>query len=419
MSSLLYTIRHGLLENDALRTTVYKLFYRTYHSVYVPLLAKRIRKKEKLKVLFVLFDLGMWKTESLYNQMCAHERFETAILIEPSGKQWETENLKQYLDRKGYPYIMLKEEQTIKGTIRPDIIFYQQPYGTCEKKNDYYHNFYALFCYVDYAFHGNDISQFYGSPLNNLAWQNYFENRLVLKNLTSLMPNKACNCLVTGLPMTDIYLHSTDSDPWKPQTKPKKRIIYAPHHTISSREWLHYSTFLTYCDTMLELARKYSDEVQFAFKPHPILRSKLESLWGKERTEAYYQQWATMENAQLEGGQYAALFIHSDAMIHDCSSFSVEYHYTLNPVMFLVSDGHKDGQRNEFSQAAFNLHYKGYNPHDIEQFIQKVITGVDPMFPQRREFHETYLKVPYGKSASENIINCILDKTFQDKIKQL
>ena len=418
MSSILYQLRHLLLENDTLRNAIYKRFYWAYHSLYVPILAKRIRKKERIKVLFVLFDLGMWKTETLYLLMQAHCRFEVMIMIEPSGNQEETDNLKHYLEQKGYSYRMLSENETIKKTIHPDIIFYQQPYSTFLKKNDYYQNLYALFCVVDYAFHGNDTEQFYFTPLNNLAWQNYFENKLVLKALPSLMPNKARNCLVTGLPMTDIYLQlSNNHDPWKPQVQPKKRIIYAPHHTISSQEWIHFSTFLTFHETMLEMAKKFSDKVQFAFKPHPFLRGKLNQMWGKEETDNYYNQWATMENTQLEEGQYASLFLHSDAMIHDCSSFSIEYHYSHNPVMYLVREEHKDGKLNDFSILAYDLHYKGHTADDIEHFIQMVIAGDDPMAPQRKNFYDGYLKLPFGKSASENIINCILEPQTETHCK--
>lgn len=410
MSPFLYSIRHSLLDNEALRNIVYRYFYGAYHSLYVPILARRIRKLERIKVLFVLFDLGMWKTEALYLLMLAHSRFKVMIMVEPSGNKEETDNLKDYLERNDYNYLMLSERETIKDTFHPDIIFYQQPYGTFEKRNEYYHNLYALFCYVNYAFHSNNLAQSHKPPLNNLAWQNYIENKSVMNTLPSLMPNKARNCLLTGLPMTDIYLHpSNNPDPWKPQTHPKKRIIYAPHHTISNQEWIHYSTFLSNCDVMLELAQKYSNEVQFAFKPHPILRSKLNQMWGKEKTDHYYDQWASMENTQLEEGQYASLFIHSDAMIHDCASFSIEYHYTQHPVMYLLREEHKDSQINEFAKTAYDLHYKGYTADDIDNFIQMIIAGDDPMAPQRKKFYNDYLKLPFGKSASENIIKCILD----------
>ena len=47
-------------------------------------------------------------------------------------------------------------------------------------------------------------------------------------------------------------------------------------------------------------------------------------------------EWESLSNAQLETGKYVDLFMTSDAMIHDCGSFTIEYHYTLKPVMYLV-----------------------------------------------------------------------------------
>ena len=57
-------------------------------------------------------------------------------------------------------------------------------------------------------------------------------------------------------------------DPWKEQSINKKRIIYAPHHSLSvSNSFISISCFLEVCDFMLELADKYQDKVQIAFKP--------------------------------------------------------------------------------------------------------------------------------------------------------
>ena len=107
-------------------------------------------------------------------------------------------------------------------------------------------------------------------------------------------------------------------------------------------------------------------------------------MWGKEKTDYYYQEWATMDNTKLEDGQYASLFIHSDAMINDCSSFSTEYHYSQHPVMYLVREEHKEGKLNEFATAAFNLLYMGKNADDIERLIQMVISGDDTMVPKKK-----------------------------------
>ena len=163
-----------------------------------------------------------------------------------------------------------------------------------------------------------------------------------------------------------------------------------------------------YCDAMFSLALKYKDKIQMAFKPHPVLLTKLYNVWGKEKTDNYYCLWEKGENTQLILGDYVPLFIHSDALIHDCGSFTVEYHYTKNPVMYLLKDEKHSEELNEFGKMAFDLHYKGRNFNDIESFINNVIAGVDPMKEERDKFYNDYLLAPDGNSASDNIINAIL-----------
>ena len=38
----------------------------------------------------------------------------------------------------------------------------------------------------------------------------------------------------------------------------------------------------------------------------------------KEKTDKYYRSWEKAENSNIERGKYLGLFLHSDAMIHDC-----------------------------------------------------------------------------------------------------
>ena len=85
--------------------------------------------------------------------------------------------------------------------------------------------------------------------------------------------------------------------------------------------------------------------------------------------------------------------------------------------MYLVREEHKNGKLNDFATTAFNLHYMGKNADDIERFIQMVISGDDLMAPKRKEFYDTYLKIPFGKSASENIINSILSAQVEKQFK--
>ena len=166
---------------------------------------------------------------------------------------------------------------------------------------------------------------------------------------------------------------------------------------------------------MQQLSEEYKDKVQFAFKPHPILRYNLRNYWDDERIAEYYGKWETGSNTQLETGGYQGLFMHSDAMIHDSGSFTIEYLYAHKPVMYVVKEkanNHTDHQT-PLGIGAFNMHYHGYSKEDIRKFVEQVIADCDPMKEQREHFFRNYLLPPHGKTASENILDAILGKNPQ------
>lgn len=376
---------------------------------------KSIRKKKTITVLFVLAELGSWKTKLLYEAMLKHPRFKPILGVteaadNPSGKNLLT----NFLEEHNYSFIDLDTKQ--KGTkISPDIIFYQKPYDFAYRNPAVriYKHLNSLFCFVNYGLHVVQTFWSTNQMLYKCLWQQYFENQLAANpNRMAMLPDGGKQVVITGLPVQDQLLFPKEQyiDPWKSQEKPKKRIIYAPHHTIANIHIKGFaiSSFLENGEFMLDMMHKYADKVQWAFKPHPLLYKKLVAFWGKEKTDHYYNEWKNAENAQLENGEYDALFKYSDAMIHDCSSFTIEYHYTHNPVMYLIRKKNAENEMSPFGQKAFDLHYKGCTKEDIEKFIQNVIKGIDPMRNEREKFYNDYLLPPHGKTACENIINSIL-----------
>ncbi len=387
-----------------------------YQKYIVPRKVKALRKKEVIKVLFVVNELGSWKTENLFQMMSQHPRFNAQLLLAPSkDTPYSYDIVKEYLERRGYIYETLNVNENIRKKINPDIIFYGKPYmGILENKYFYSRNLYALFCYVLYSFRNRNSQHLRKVVFFDFTWQLYAENKKVIEEMYDILNTRGKNMVYTGFPVMDVLLQGkqTFPNPWQIQVG-KKRIIYAPHYTIyteqvKSNSPIDYSTFLEYSDFMLEMAMKYKDKVQWAFKPHPLLKKKLYLIWGEERTNSYYQKWQDMENTQIDEGEYIGLFKHSDAMIHDCGSFKLEYLYTGNPVMYLIKKDQKYDYPNWQTQEALKLHYHGHYKEDIEKFIQDVISGVDSLKEQRNYFVQTYLTPPHGKSACENIINAIL-----------
>ncbi len=401
-----------------------KPLYNEFNKLSMPIKVRRVRSKKVINVLFIITEVGPWKTKELYLEMVKNSRFNPVIGVSESGEVPQVKpELMQFLKDLSIPFVDLdKNTKSVFKQLSPDIIFYQKPYdGVYRKEIRYTSHFKSLFCYVYYAFRTSDVSWSINLPLFDCVWQQYFENTLTASpHRLSLMNDKGKSAKITGLPIQDQLSQTKEhfDDPWKKQDRPKKRIIYSPHHTIgdSHLAGLALSSFMENGQLMLELMHKYKNEVQWIFKPHPLLYSKLVEVWGQEKTDKYYDEWKNSDNSQYENGQYDAIFKYSDAMIHDCSSFTIEYHYTKNPVMYLMRKQGRDVIYNDFGQKAFDLHYKGYTKEQIELFIQNVIQGVDPMKEEREKFYNEYLIPPYGKTACQNIINAILGEAeYKDK----
>jgi hypothetical protein len=391
----------------------------------------KIRKKDKIKAAFFLIHNTVWKYEGVYRLMENDDRFEPIVIVCPYVIYGQ-ENMQREMNQaynafltKGYNVVKTYNEATkewldIKKEIKPDIIFFTNPHEIT--KDEYYiTNFLdRLTCYVPYGFMIANLQETqFNQPFHNFIWRCYYETQIHKEMSEKYADNKGSNVLVTGFPMCDIFLDKTyvSKDKWKIKDKSVKRIIWAPHHTIEDNDKkLAYSNFLNYHQFMLDLLKIYNGQIQIAFKPHPILKPELykHSDWGIDRTDAYYKTWQSINNGQLEEEGYEDLFLTSDAMILDSSSFISEYCYTGKPSLFMVRDATISGKFNEYGAMAFNLMYKSQNTTDILNFINDtVLNGYDPLLKERAIFVDKYLKPPNNQSATFNIFNNIIREITQ------
>ena len=349
-----------------------------------------------------------------------HPGFTPLILVLPDEQKEESlkregvDTCFDFFHNKGYTCSYPYENGkliNIRKALNPDIIFYQKPYTYYPESFLYRRNLNALFCYTNYAFHSLLADWANKNDFFQLVWQNYYENESAFTDLKRKYPEAASNIVVTGLPITDLFLNENHEDRWKKTDEKYKRIIWAPHFSISDGGCLNYSTFLSIAEEILDFVKTTSLPVQMAFKPHPLLKSQLYdySSWGKEKTDWYYSEWEKQPNTQLEIGEYVDLFMTSDAMIHDCGSFTIEYHHTLKPVMYLINGKEHTGMMNSFAKEAYALHYNGPDIQDIRHFIENIVLGgCDYVLEKRKAFFESYLVPPHQQSAAENMIQSIL-----------
>lgn len=387
--------------------------------------AKQVRIKEKpLNVLFFAIYESMWKYDSLCQRMLKDPNFNPLILVcalKAEDEDYMIDTMQKCgsrFENAGYQVIYAYNKDTKSyldpHQLKPDIIFYTRPYS--HEVNSLYsieHNKDILSCYVDYFYITMKNSWAGMVDFQSVVWRYYLECPLFAKQIRELQFPLRFNGRVTGYPLFDSFREYVISkEDWPVGGKRKKRIIWAPHHTINSNNnpMVAMSTFEKYYDFMLIMADKYKDVVDVVFKPHPLLKPHLYEAedWGKERTDAYYEKWATGENTAFVDGEYVGLFLASDAMIHDCNSFTVEYLAVNKPAMFLDS-GKTDDKLNAVGKEARECYYKGYSEEDIERFIQDVVSGGKDELSERREaFYKNYILPPNGKLAAENIIEDLL-----------
>ena len=405
---------------QTLKKVIAELFFRSkiiYYNLQKEIIQKRVFKKQRIKVVFfVLYD-NMWKSDGLFKLLLNSERFEPYIISSPyprHPKKFGAENqerVEQFFKKKGFPffkgYDFERGEWFDIKSLNPDIVFYQQPY------NSGYAGFKieglwkdTLFGYIPYTYELEDNPAMLHHLLLNVAWRVFLPSSFEVKVEGQHLYNGGRNLVASGYPLADTLLSLDFSEgQWKVQDTKLKRVIWAPHHSILDSDFLNYSNFLEIAEDMLKLTDKYKDTIQFAFKPHPVLKRKLYKLdgWGEEKTDAYYNQWACSENTTLVEGDYVDLFKSSDSLIHDCSTFTAEYLYTKKPVMYLSKPGKIDCF-NEFGKKCYEQHYIGHSVADIDRFLQSVVLeGNDTMKEARDCFFSQYLMPPKGKSVAQNM----------------
>lgn len=383
---------------------------------------KNLSKKEHITIAFVTMNVAMWKYQALYDLLKKNPRFKLYIVISPSIKfsqeamVRDAQAMRNYFDKMSMELIDWdvengKDPVDIKKTINPDILFYTQPgmkvftpLHSCQNFSD------KLICYTPYGFYFHNTSHMYDRPFYNSAWKLYYYTDVQKRLAKKYSRSNARNVVVCGHPEYERYINGPFEDVWKIKDRNIKRIIWAPHFTITHsllNGFQQRSTFLELSDIMLDIARKYQGKIQIAFKPHPRLLTELYNHpeWGKAKTDMYYKKWEELPNGQLETGDFISLFHYSDALIHDSSSFVLDYMYFDKPEMFLTDDIQSYiNEADELGQIVYKTIYHGKKEKEITDFIDDVvIAGNDVTLQKRKQIVKENMLPPNGKTSAENM----------------
>ena len=419
----LYDSIKGYIPLSVKRYIRYYLRYKVpYFTLIHNLSIRRIRKRNKAKVVFIASDLSMWRYQSVYDAFSKDNRYSLYLLLcpfnsfEPSERAKSVKELRKYFDSKRMEYV-----DTASGyfsmdewfdKVDPDILFYPQPFNNLYgNRLDFSNNVNRLICQIPYGINTFAAEWIYNQQFHNIAWKLFYQTQIHLDNARQFADNKGDNVIVVGEPHLDEYRDPYHNNPWKLLVGNYKRVIWAPHFAIGDKKrMLERPGFEYLADDMLKLASMFKDKIQFAFKPHPKLKSELykNKDWGKEKTDKYYKEWKDGDNTQLADSEFIDLFYHSDGLIHNCGSFTVEYMMTKKPVQFYTEDVNETKKEfNQLGKDCINAHYLAKNISDIANFLDKVILHKED---EKREKRETILNTYFEHN---NNIQTVGDRVYK------
>jgi len=411
-------------------------FYKPFGRVLLKYELKKIRKKqyqsvEKLKikhtinVIFFLINTDTWKLNSVYEAFKNRDNYNPIVVICPligKGNDFldkEMSKAENYCKKKKYNHTIAydtlrRQPINIKSLLKPDIIFFTNPNNITHKEFLIDNYLDKLTCFIPYSFRIDKLYEYeYNNRLVNLTWMNFYETQIHKELAEKHADNNGRNVEVSGFPFLDKESKNKSKiSVWKHQDK-KKKIIWAPHWTIKGYQptGLDWSCFLDYYQFIIDLAIEFNNEIQFAIKPHPFLKTLLseENLWGRRKTEEYFKKWNTINNCQYINGDYKDFFDQSDALIHDSGSFMSEYMIQNKPIGYTVSDKPINERFNKFGEVVLTGHQLIYDKKDFRKFILDVINNVDGLKIEREIISKNHQLTETG-FIGEKIVDIINKK---------
>ena len=404
-------------------------FARVYHFRDIWRIRRKVRRGEKIRVLFLDSETAKWKVQTLFELFERDGRYEPLVGI--SRRDVDENNdvtlvergmddAREFFERLGNRWVYVYDSKNgcpiDLRQFSPDIVFYQQPWNvhgchfpavTCR---------FALTCYIPYFVPSYGLPEMEAHmPFHrflafyftlNKAWSAEYK-----KDVYSLFfSGKMCGL---GNPILDCLTHSLCHE----KRDGKKQVIYAPHFSISKesdkfKPLVSMSTFLENGRDILTYAIAHP-EFKWVFKPHPMLKKALvdSDAWTPAEVLSYYSEWAKIGDV-CDEGDYMRLFATASLMITDCGSFLSEFGATGRPIIHLMS------KRNKLKPCApsrklFSSYYEVRSLRELNSCLKVILENNEDPNQERRcaALKEANL---VGVNAAQHIMD-FLGQLFQIK----
>ena len=392
-------------------------------QIYRPLLNKirrdRVKKFEKKrKVTFLVYQSAVWKSDGVYKLLDSMHDVEVSVTILPIISNNRILNddldrtLKYFKDKNLNTNVVYKDRNffnAVKYFKNVDTIVFSDCWNLSNSIL-YYYLFLTKDCvYVPYSHQVSKYDNYqsqYNQLIHNFVRSIYAPHEYEYEIYDSSSYTKNDNVKFFGYPGVVKIIEGFDiefsgdgsvssifpNNPWsRLPNKQAKKLIWAPHHSINWKN-RKYSNFLEMHDLMINYANTYSDKVNFAFKPHPMLKEILYEKWGKQKTNNYFSEWEHRSNCIIEEGDYSSLFFFSDALIHDCGSFLAEYTYLDKPHIFIKSSENIFESFNKFGVSCLENITTMSVGDDLDKFMGDFVSDNLAELNNQRKDYSKFLR---------------------------
>ena len=187
-----------------------------YRRFMLPRNVRRISRKDKINVIFLAMNTGMWKYDAVYKKLATDTRFNPVIVTAMRNipnmelRLREQEAMVSYFSKRGFAVIRGYDPVARKwislNRLCPDIIFYTQPYnGVIEHSFEYYCHLGSLLCYSPYAFLLGMAGWNWNSNLVQYCWQVFYAVEAHLKACAQFSRIGKENAFATGYSFEEEY----------------------------------------------------------------------------------------------------------------------------------------------------------------------------------------------------------------------